>query len=298
LSAPNESNRNSSGNEAGAAPRRERNVSPAGEFSAPHNVASERVSLPGGQPTQISLRWLRSLLSFLPPWTKSNNGHGVTTRTVSTQGWPPKTTPSRPTPHRPLRLSSPPGTVPTLLGLTDTPLWSPDRQREKRPSSASSWIPATLRPPPLKTSSHPSPSSSRDVLATPLTSAPSRSISTWTFPRSANVSQFPSPLRTPRPWTSGTTSLPKDSSATFSGTSSQSSRRAWKMCVPLSSQIPHPQPRSLTQPPVAHTQEYKARTGDHHVHLYVGRSPTCSPPAGVSVPPSLRFPWTYHPAFS
>jgi len=26
--------------EAGAAPRRERNVSPAGEFSAPHNVAS------------------------------------------------------------------------------------------------------------------------------------------------------------------------------------------------------------------------------------------------------------------
>jgi hypothetical protein len=31
---------NGSGNEAGAAPRRERNVSPAGEFSAPHNVAS------------------------------------------------------------------------------------------------------------------------------------------------------------------------------------------------------------------------------------------------------------------
>jgi len=44
LSAPDDSNRNSlqngSGNEAGAAPRRERNVSPAGEFSAPHNVAS------------------------------------------------------------------------------------------------------------------------------------------------------------------------------------------------------------------------------------------------------------------
>ena len=44
-----------SGYEAGAAPRRERNVSPAGEFSAPHNVASatQLARASYGQPTAL-----------------------------------------------------------------------------------------------------------------------------------------------------------------------------------------------------------------------------------------------------
>ena len=196
--------RNRVGYEAGAAPRRERNVSPAGELSAPHCVASACQ----GKPRLASRSPLGPFAPFFPPpWTKSTNGPGVIMRTVST-GYPPKITNSLPIRHHPLRLSSLHGTALSLLGLTDlpadTPSWLLDKQPEKLHFSASSLTPVILPRPPLRTSLHPSPSLSKVVLAIPLTSAQSRSTLNWTPWITLSINPSPSHLRIPRPLMSGT----------------------------------------------------------------------------------------------